>query len=544
MKKLLLIFLLFFNKVHSQEPINSQKIGFNIDSIFKPFVNSPGLGIGIVADGKLVVNKNFGLANLDYRIPVSDSTVFSIASVSKEFTAYCILLLEKQGKLSLHDEIHKYLPQLPVYSAPIFINDLLHHTSGLRDYVELLALSGWGSEDIMSLDDVLYAVYRQKGLNFLPHTKYHYSNTNYLLLAEIVKKISGQTLSEYANTNIFEPLRMNRTMFNESFRNTVPNLAVSYHSAGKDNFRRVLNNYAFTGPLGVYSIVSDLSKWITYIIGLYHQNDPLYQKMIMLEKLPAGETNNYASGFFISNKYNAIPMIYHDGYDVAYRAYMACFPSEGLGFILLSNNDAVNPKYYGGMIADMLIKNKVQKDTTVTFREIKMDLNSTSAERRRLVATYEMEGGFVFEIRENKDVLNVILDGEAFRLYPQLNGEWSVKEFDYNIFLKPNNTNGELAVRGNGEIKKGFKVELVKLDSKEATKYMGKYYSDEVSQNYDVKLVNSKLVVSHFKQGDYEMKPFTKDIFKSGGGFFDTIRFERSANGEVIGFTYLGERAM
>ncbi len=162
------------NNVYSQETISSQKIEYSIDSIFKPFTNTPGLGIGIVADGKLIINRNFGLANLDYRIPISDSTVFSIASVSKEFTAYCILLLEKQGKLSFNDEVHKFLPQLPIYSSPIFISDLLHHTSGLRDYVELLALGGWGSEDVMSLNDVLSAVYRQKGLNFLPHIKYHY----------------------------------------------------------------------------------------------------------------------------------------------------------------------------------------------------------------------------------------------------------------------------------------------------------------------------------------------------------------------------------
>src|SRR5215218_8148251 len=198
MNRFLLLLLFLFNKVYSQETISSQKIGHSIDSIFKPFGNGPGLGIGIVKDRELIINKNFGLANLDYRLPVSDSSVFSIASVSKEFTAYCILLFEKKGKLALNDEIHNYLPQLPVYSSPIFISDLLHHTSGLRDYVELLALAGWGSEDVMTQNDVLSVVYRQKGLNFLPHTKYHYSNTNYLLLGEIITKITGESLAEHA----------------------------------------------------------------------------------------------------------------------------------------------------------------------------------------------------------------------------------------------------------------------------------------------------------------------------------------------------------
>jgi CubicO group peptidase (beta-lactamase class C family) len=545
MKRFVLLLLLLSGKVYSQETISGQKTEYSIDSIFKTFANTPGLGIGIVDDGKLVMAKNYGLANLDYRIPVSDSTVFAIASVSKEFTAYCILLLEKQGKLSLRDEIHKYLPQLPVYAAPIFISDLLHHTSGLRDYVELLALGGWGSEDVMWLDALLSAVYRQKGLNFLPRTKYHYTNTNYLLLGEIIKKITGQSLAEYARANIFEPLHMDRTIFNESFRNTVPNLAISYRSAGNNNFRKASQLYAFTGPNGVYSTVSDLAKWITHIINLYRQNDPLYQKMIMLEKLPAGETNNYACGFFISNKYKDIPMLYHDGYDISFRAYMACFPSQGLGFVLLSNTDAVNPKYYGTMIGDMLMQYKVQKGTTITRREIKEDIHTSSAERKHLTGTYEMESGFVFEIKEGKDVLNVVLEGESFRIYPQSNGEWSVKEIDYNIIFNPvNAAPGTILVKGNGEIKKGHSIKLVSLTKENAVSYPGKYYSEEVGQCYEIKMINGKLTVCHFKQGEYEMTPFTKDVFRSGVGFFDRIRFERSAKGEVTGFTYIGERAM
>ncbi len=337
---------------------------------------------------------------------------------------------------------------------------------------------------------------------------------------------------------------MERTTFNESFRNTVPNLATSYRSAGNNNFRRIINNYAFTGPAGVYSTVPDLAKWVTYIINLYRQNDPLYQKMIMLEKLPADAHNSYACGFFISGKYKGISMIYHDGYDVAYRAYMACFPSVRLGFVLLSNNDAVNPKYYGGMISDMLLKNKMQTDTTTTWREVKEDIKTSSEKRKRLTGTYEMESGFVFEIKEDKDVLNVVLAGEAFRLHPQSNGEWSVKEFDYNIILNPGNAPGSILVRGNGEINKGHKVDLVTLSKATAATYIGNYYSEEVSQAYEIKVINGKLVVSHFKQGEYEMTPFTKDVFRSGVGFFDQIRFERSVKGEVTGFTYLGERAM
>lgn len=539
MYKFLLILLFICNESYSQD-LKKEIIQNSIDSIFKRFTNTPGLEIGIVSKGELIVKKNFGIANLDFKVALTDSTVFPIASISKQFTAYCILLLEKEGKLSLNDEVHKFIPQLPAYSRPILITDLLHQTSGLRDFIELLAVGGWRVEDIISINEALAMVYKQKGLNYLPHAKFQYSNTNYLLLGEIVKKVTGQSLSEYAKSKIFIPLHMNKTNFNESFRNVVSNLATSYYTAGKDNFSKALLNYSYTGPTGVYSTVADMSRWLTHILNLYQQHDPLFQKMITLKKLPSDADNNYASGFYISNKYKGILMLYHDGYDAAYRSYMACFPKENIGFILLANNEAINPKYYGTIISDILIKNKVQLDTSIKFRKIDEGTGTNISQRKKLIGTYEMNDGFVFEIKENKEFLNLILEGEPFHLYSQPNGELSVKQFDYNLLFNLDNS-GSVLVRQNGEIKKGHKVNLVVHES--LAPYLGKYYSEEVSQAYEIKLINSSLAVSHLKHGEIKITPFTRNVFRSGISFFDKVRFERSKKGQVIGFTYLGSRA-
>ncbi len=333
---------------------------------------------------------------------------------------------------------------------------------------------------------------------------------------------------------------MQKTIFNESFRKVISNEATSYYNAGNNDFRKALLNYSFTGSTGVYSTIAYMLKWLSYLIQLYQQNDPLFQKMILLQKLPSGTDNNYASGFYISKKYKGIFMMYHDGYDAAYSSYMACFPKEKLGIIMLANNSSINPKYYGNAISEMLIEKNIQPDTITSFRKIEEGLATNVSLQKDLPGTYEMEDGFVFEIKEKNGSLNVVLEGEAFRLYPQPNGELSVKPFNYNLLYNANNKK-VIVLEQNGEVKKGHKVDLVA--PKDLNMYVGKFYSEEVSEAYNIKLLNSKLVVSHLKHGEIEMSQFTRDVFRSGISFFDKIRFERSRKGHIIGFTYLGSRA-
>jgi hypothetical protein len=369
-----------------------------------------------------------------------------------------------------------------------------------------------------------------------------YSNTNYVVLAEIVKNVSGQSLSEYARDKIFVPLRMRHTTYNESFRNVIPNLVSSYNFAGGDKFRKALLNYAYVGSTGVYSTVADLSKWITYISKLNGGNDSLYEKLVTAGKLSSGANANYGAGVFIDTL-KGVPRIYHDGYDAAYRSYVALFPAQNVGFILLSNNSAVNPKYYGNLITDLLISGKPGDEKKIITREVK-DNTAITPQQRKYAGTYELEDGFVFEIKEDKEGLNVILEGEPFRLYPQTPNKLSVKEFDYNlVFMSDSKGPHEVLLNQNGEIKKGRKVRIVPLAKKSAAEYAGKYYSEEVNQTYDVKIKNINLIISHLKHGEIEMYPFTKDVFRSGISFFDRVRFNRSSKGEVHSFTYLGVRA-
>jgi len=178
--------------------------------------------------------KGYGSANLEYNIPITKSTVFNLASVSKHITAYCIALLESEGKLSIEDDIRKYLPELPDFGKTIKIKHLLHHTSGLRDPYGLMYLRGWNPLDVLKNRNVIRLLERQKELNNDPGDSYMYSSSNYIVLSEIIKKVSGKSLSDWAKENIFDPLGMKNTFYNDATEeNLVKNRADAYNFSSK-----------------------------------------------------------------------------------------------------------------------------------------------------------------------------------------------------------------------------------------------------------------------------------------------------------------------
>ena len=184
-----------------------------VDQFFEQFSKegSPGAAVAIVKDGEIIYKQGYGLANLEYDIPNSPSTVFHIASVSKQFTCFAALLLAEEGKLSMDDDIRKYIPEVPDFGKTITLRHLANHTSGLRDQWNLLALAGWRLDDVITKEHIMKLVVKQQDLNFDPGEKYFYCNTGYTLLAEAVSRISGMSFAEFTKKRIFEPLGMEST---------------------------------------------------------------------------------------------------------------------------------------------------------------------------------------------------------------------------------------------------------------------------------------------------------------------------------------------
>jgi CubicO group peptidase (beta-lactamase class C family) len=396
-----------------------------IDSTFASYNSqTPGVAVAIVKNGKVIFKKGYGMANLNDNIPITPKTVFNIASVSKQFTAFTIYLLENEGKLSFEDDVRKYLPELPVYSTTIKIKHLLAHTSGIRDTGPLASIAGsYINTDMINTEQNLKILSRQKVLNFIPGSNFGYSNANYTLLAEIVHRISGKSFSDFANEKIFTPLGMTSTWFSDNYEAVVKNKAESYELQNKKYYQKLLIE-SNPGPSNLLTTVEDLSKWVLNFENPKVGNSQLLKafnepckfdngKKVVLRVLE-GDTIFVAKGQYISKdkgNYNG-----YGGHAAGFRTFMGRYPDHRLAIIQLSNDEDHEPLGGRWDFADYFIKQpKVEKkEATVSVPSntpfntptpnFTVDLNEFNGK----FYNDDLETRYHFEVKENKLIMKHI----------------------------------------------------------------------------------------------------------------------------------------
>ncbi len=340
----------------------------DVDALFKAWdrKDSPGCALAIVRDGEIIYKKGYGMANLEHDIPITPSSVFYIGSTSKQFVAMCIAILAQEGKLSLDDDIRTYVPEMPDYGTPITVRNLIHHTSGVRDYLELVGIIaglGRGKMDEMigvyHQEDSLELITRQKELNFKPGDKFLYSNSCYLLLAEIVKRASGETLRKFAQENIFGPLGMTNSHFHDDYAEPIKNRASGYYPAGGNKYKLFLSTFDCVGSGGLFTSVEDLYLWdqnfYHYKVGGKEVVDMLHTK----GKLNNGEEIDYAFALIIG-EYKGLRTVRHGGALGGYRAELLRFPEQRFSVICLSNLSSFNPSGMCNKVADIYLGDKLK----------------------------------------------------------------------------------------------------------------------------------------------------------------------------------------
>lgn len=377
--KFILIHIFIANNLSAQTNSNAEK---KIDSLFAQYnLKTAGVAVGIVQDGKLIFKKGYGTANLEYDIPITPKTIFNIGSVSKQFTTFSIYLLAKQGKISLDDDVRKYIPELPIYEKTITIKHLCYHTSGLKDQWALLTLAGWRMDDIVTSEQVMKIVTKQKELNFSPGSQFKYSNTGFTLLTEIVKRVSGKSFSQFAKENIFSPLGMENTLIYDDNEKIVKNRAYSYGSANGLYSKRNLNSSS-VGPTNVYTTVEDLVKWTANFenpkvgdvdfINVFNEKSLLDNGEPAILAVRDGETIYHAKGQFIRN-YKGLNVYNHTGSDAGFKSYLGRFQDNKLSVILLSNDESF-VSYKAGMdIAEFYLSDKLKNRVPITESKMKVD---------------------------------------------------------------------------------------------------------------------------------------------------------------------------
>jgi CubicO group peptidase (beta-lactamase class C family) len=338
-----------------------------VDQIFSQWdkPGSPGCALGIIRDGRLIYKRGYGMANLDYDVPLNSESVFYIASTSKQFTAASILLLARRGVISLDDDIRKYTPEIPKYENVITIRHLVHHTSGLRDYLELMSLAGKSLENSFGNEDALDILSRQKAPNFRPGEEHLYSNSNYVLMAEVVKRASGKSLREFAEENIFRPLGMKDTHFNDDRTTIVKNRVISYGPGQAGQLRYFIKNINAVGDGNLLTTVEDLYRWDQ---SFYHDKvggSSFTEQMLARGKLNSGKEIPYAFGLG-HGEYRGLKTVSHGGGFLGFRTQMLRFPEQRFSVICLCNLGTINPTSLAYKVADLYLANQFKAATADT----------------------------------------------------------------------------------------------------------------------------------------------------------------------------------
>lgn len=314
--------------------------------------DAPGMSVAIIQDGELLFAEGFGLASLEHAVPNTSTTIYRIGSTSKQFTAACIALLELEGELSVGEPVRKYVPELPEYAAGIEIQHLVHHTSGIKDYVNILVDAGRSLEGVTperSLADIA----AEKELRFTPGDRWEYSNSNYLLLGFIVQRVSGKSLKEFAHERLFAPLGMTNTHFHDHHDHVVRNRAFGYSPSKEPHgseFVLDITTLNHVGDGGVFTTVEDLALWDANFYDPRVGGPELLELMHTVGLLNDGSEHGYAFGLRVAD-IQGRPSVSHGGSWVGYRAEMLRFPDERLTVICLANRGDVNPSQICRQIA-------------------------------------------------------------------------------------------------------------------------------------------------------------------------------------------------
>lgn len=509
-----------------------------VDKIFAPWDNSntPGAAVAVVQNGKIVFKKGYGSANLEYDVPITPKSIFHIASVSKQFTVFSILLLEKQGKLSLDDDIRKYIPEVPDFGTTITLRHLASHTSGLRDQWNLLSMAGWRFDDVITKEHVLKLVSKQKELNFNPGDEFLYCNTGFTLLAEVVSRVSDMSFAEFTKENIFDPLKMNSTLFYDDHEKIVKNRAYSYQKSG-NGFKKSVLNYANVGATSLFTTVEDLSLWATNFSDTKVGDSTIIDKMNTPATLNNGKTFGGALGQFVG-KYKNVNEIQHGGADAGYRSYLTRFPDENLSVIVFSNSAEFNSGGIAHKVAEVYLKDKIETTEEVKeeipTKEVKVDKNTLAT----YVGDFELQPGFVISISLKDGQLYGQATGQPSTLLTPLSTtEFKANGVEAKIEFIPND--GEniktIKLHQGGRIMDAPRAKELDMTSIDLSDYTGDFYSEELSTTYSFTLVDNNLIAKHSRLSDFKLNLVKKDLLAGNVWFFGQVEFVKDSNNTITG---------
>ncbi|MFT5751639.1 MAG: CubicO group peptidase (beta-lactamase class C family) [Dokdonia sp.] len=505
-----------------------------VDAVFADWnkTDSPGASVGIIKDGQLVYGRGYGQANMEYDIPNATTSVFRIGSTSKQFTAACIVLLAQEGKLSLDDTLDSFFPDFPAYAKDITVRHLLHHTSGIRDYLTLASLSGLSDDDFYTNDTLMNWLQNQNELNFIPGEEHLYSNSGYWLMSQIVQKAANMTMAKYAKINIFNKLEMNNTHFHDDHTAIVKNRASGYAPTQNGSFVISMTTLNMIGDGGIFSTIEDAKKWDDAFYNQEVFGANFWKTMTTPGILNNGELLDYAFGLGVVT-YNGLKEVSHGGAFVGFRAEHMRFPDQRFSVIIFANRADANPTGMAHQVADIFLKDDFMEETETSSNE---EDNAYSAFAKAqpyplsVAALKDLEGTFwgaenkisrKLEVRD--DTLTYVRsNGQSTKMVPIAKDKFRWVGPPMTIVLSLNKSKSPtsfiLDIEGQGISTYEKYTPITKLDEASREKYLGNYYSEELNATYTLKPLNGGVMLYVNEKPLAPAQPIMENIFNVYNG--------------------------
>jgi len=538
MKSLLSLLIICIATLSAFAQLSTSEIE-QIDSLFLDWnqPNFPGGSIAIEIDGKIVYNKAFGLASLEYLVPNNVGTVYNIASVSKQFTSMGILLLEKEGKLSVKDDIRKHLPELADFGTPITIEHLMHHTSGLRSLHAMLEMAGWRWDDARDNDDLWRFMQRQKELNFKPGDDYLYCNTGYILMALIIERITEESFRDFMQARVFEPLNMPNTYVEDVYYSVMPGNATSYYGSSPNDFSRAVEYWGYVGSGNIHSTTADLLNWQQNYYQPAKGWDKLFSKMETVGVLNDGESTHYGYGIGI-NEFRGRKSVSHSGAIGGFRSIATTYPEVRTNIIILSNFSASNVGRKSREISEILFpEESVAEVETTEPRTEPIELSAKQMSR--------FEGWYWTE--EFMLARHVYLQNDTlFFGRPSGTRTSMLIPIAENSFHLAGREDIVLTFEGKGknkvmQIQEGRfdatyeSFEPPQIDATYLAQYAGNYYSEELDTYYQLYEREGELYVYHARHGEFAMSVVKDNALRSENWAVQFMLVQRDDKDKIVG---------
>lgn len=520
-----------------------------VDAVFAEMVKpgEPGAAVGVYEKGKLVYSKGYGMADLDLAVPVTAETVFNLASVSKQFTAFAVALLEQEGKINPQDDIRRYLPNMPELETPVTVADLVHHLSGLRDYMALGALSGHDNDSLIRQSHIAQILERQKGVDFTAGTGYSYSNSGYVLLADIVAAASGMPFAQFMQERVFGPLGMNDTRVRHDLADLQPGYATGYVPAD-DGWRRAVYNRIALGPGNVLSTVGDLAKWAGNFTNPVVGDRALIDRLALPAKLRDGTPVNYGYGLR-QETMGGYPIVTHSGGISGFNTNFAYFPEQDFAVVVLANRpfdaDGATQK-----VQAIYLPSKAEPEPAADATAAQPAAAPTAT--LALAGNYAGANGPVLTLQQEKDGFTVkSLGRDARPLRFWSDGSFGVGEYGGSRYRAVTGDGGAVValesigstdnINSNRVVDRLERVQPAPSTPTGLETLAGDYRSDEIDATYRLSVESGRVILrSLWLNGSQPMVATAPDRFESDSGPLQGLRFsvERSASGEPVALTF------